>query len=188
MSEVTISKDDATRALGEIDQARGRLREVTAYAHASPFLILWGLIWLVADLATQFAPAFNLAWPAAVIAGTLVSFAIGAGMGAKRTPDQAGAGWRQGATWLLVMAMVFSLFLVIPVTSDREVHSVFGLVFGFIYLIVGLWMGWRVAALGAALVALTLVGFYAVHGWYMLFMGVVAGGALILGGFWLRRL
>ena len=72
-------------------------------------------------------------------------------------------------------------------TSGREVHSVFGLVFGFIYWSSGIWTGWRMAALGVALVALTLVGFYAVRGWYSLYMGVVSGGALILGGLWLRR-
>jgi hypothetical protein len=64
-------------------------------------------------------------------------------------------GWRAGATWTLVMAMVLSLFLVVPVTSGREVHSIFGLVFGFIYILIGLWIGWRPAALGGALVTLT---------------------------------
>ncbi len=185
---MSISKDDAARALGEIDQARGRLHEATAYEHAAPFLIIWGLVWLVADLLTQFAPRFRLAWTLCVVAGLVVSFVVGFVMGRKSVPAQAGTGWRQAVTWIVVMAMVFSLFLVVPVTSVREVHSVFGLVFGFIYVIVGLWMGWRVAALGVALVALTLVGFYAVREWYALFMGVVAGGALILGGLWLRRL
>lgn len=182
---MTISKDDAARALGAIDQARGRLRETTAYGHASPFLIVWGLVWLGADLLTQFAPGFGMAWPACVAAGVVASVAIGMRMGAK---GGGGMGWRTGATWAVVMAMVVSIFLVIPVTSAREVHSVFGLVFGFAYVIIGLWMGWRMAALGVALVGLTLVGFYAVRGGYALYMGVVAGGALILGGVWLRRL
>jgi hypothetical protein len=186
---MTISKDEAARALGEIDQARGRLNEATAYGHASPFLIVWGVVWLVADALTQFAPRFGLAWPVCVTTGMVVSIAIGVALGAKRPrPQQTGAGWREAATWVATMLMVFSLFLVVPVTSQREVHSVFGLIFGFIYVIVGLWLGWRMAALGAALVALTLVGFYLVHGWYALFMGVVAGGALIVGGFWLRKL
>ena len=185
---MTISKDDAARALGEIDQARGRLHEATAYEHAAPFLIIWGLVWLTADVANQFAPSFDLAWPACVVVGIVASVVTGMAMGGKSARGEAGMGWRQGATWLLVMALILSLFLVVPVTSGREVHSVFGLVFGFIYLIVGLWMGWRMAALGVALVALTLVGFYAVREWYALFMGVVAGGALVLGGFWLRRL
>jgi hypothetical protein len=185
---MTISKDDAARALGEIDQARGRLHETIAYQHASPYLILWGLVWLVADALNQFAPSFGYAWPICVVVGIIASFAVGAVVRPKGLPGQAGAGWRQAATWIAVMCMVVSLFLVVPVTSEREVHSVFGLVFGFIYVVIGVWAGWRLAALGLALVALTLVGFYAVHGWYPLFMGVVAGGALILGGLWLRRL
>lgn len=188
MSDMSISKDDAARALGEIDEARGRLRQATAYGHASPHLIVWGLVWLVADLVTQFAPDFGLTWAVCATAGAIASIVIGVRAGAKGGPDEAGLGWRQGATWVLVLAMVASLFFVVPVTSGREVHSVFGLVFGFIYMIVGLWVGWRMVALGAALVVFTLVGFYAVRDWYPLFMGVVAGGALILGGAWLRRL
>jgi hypothetical protein len=77
---------------------------------------------------------------------------------------------------------------VIPVTSGIEIHSIFGIVFGFLYMGFGLWMGWRILALGAALTVLTLVGFYEVRAWYGLYMGLVSGGALILGGFWLRRL
>ena len=67
-------------------------------------------------------------------------------------------------------------------------HSIFGLVFGCIYVAMGLWMGWRLAALGAVLVALTLIGFYLIGPWYPAFMGLVSGGALLLGGLWLRKI
>ena len=76
----------------------------------------------------------------------------------------------------------------IPVTSAKETHSVFGLLFGCLYVGMGIWTGWRLIALGVALVALTLVGFYAIGPWYSLYMGVVSGGALVLGGLWLRKL
>jgi hypothetical protein len=86
------------------------------------------------------------------------------------------------------MGFIVALFFIVPVTSNREVHSIFGLVFGFLYVGFGLWTGWRLIVLGGALVALTLFGFYGVGHWYSLYMGLVGGGALLLGGLWFRRI
>lgn len=186
---MTITKDDASRALDEIKAASGRARQMRGYARAAPFLILWGAIWMVCDLLAQFAPNWVLAWPIGALAGMVASTVLGIYL-PKEIPDQGdqAGGWRFMASWALVMVFVVALFLVIPITSNREIHSVFGLVFGFIYVGIGIWGGWRMIALGAALIALALIGFYAVGHWYALFMGLVSGGALILGGLWLRRI
>lgn len=186
---MTITKDEAAQALSEATLAGGRMREAFGYAKSAPFLLIWGVVWLVADTCTQFAPRLWGVWPCAAALGFAACLAIGFGLprGSAVAPILA-RGWRPLATWVVVSLFVASLFLVIPVTSWRESHSISALCFGFIYLGVGLWIGWRIAALGAALIALTLVGFYAVSGWYPLYMGVVGGGALILGGLWLRKL
>jgi hypothetical protein len=47
-------------------------------------------------------------------------------------------------------------------------------------------MGWRLVVIGAALTALSLFGYYEVHQYYLAYMGVVGGGALIASGLWLR--
>jgi hypothetical protein len=185
---MTITKDDASQALSEIDAARGRVWQAKAYSHASPFLIIWGAVWMVADGLTQFEPTWGLSWLVCIALGAIASTVVGASFSRQPDADRRVGGWRQFATWLVVVAFIISLFFVIPVSSNREVHSIFGLVFGFIYLGMGLWIGWRLAALGVALVALTLAGFYAVGAWYALYMGLVSGGALVLGGLWLRRL
>jgi hypothetical protein len=182
---MTITRDEASQALGEIDAADGRVRQSRAYARVAPFLIIWGLVWMACDLANQFAPQFYWAWPIGVALGTLASFVVGYRMG--KTASDAGD-WRNFLVWLLVMAFVAALFFVVPVTSGREVHSIFGLVFGFIYVGLGLWTGWRLLALGAALVVATFVGFYEIGVWYSLYMGLVSGGALLLGGLWLRKI
>ncbi|HLY79325.1 MAG TPA: hypothetical protein VKQ70_08120 [Caulobacteraceae bacterium] len=179
---MSITKDDASQALGEIDAADGRVREMRAYARAAPFLMIWGLVWMGCDLANQFAPQFALAWPIGIAIGSVASFVAGF-----RLPRTGAADWRYFAVWWLVIGFIVALFFVIPVTSGREIHSVFGLVFGFIYVGMGLWTGWRLPALGVALAALTLIGFYEVTTWYGLYMGLVSGGALFLGGLWLRR-
>jgi hypothetical protein len=182
-----ITKDDASQALSQIQAAGGRVREVRFYAQAAPSLMIWGVVWFVCDLATQFAPRFYWSWPIGVTIGALGSFAVSAVMGkavARPGPDVR----RNVATWFAMMGFIVTLFLVVPIVSNREVHSIFGLVFGFLYVGFGLWVGWRMVALGSALVALTLFGFYGVGHWYPLYMGLVGGGALFLGGLWLQRI
>jgi hypothetical protein len=187
---MTISKDEAAQALGEIEAARGRVSEFKAYRYASPFLIIWGLVWIGADAAIQFEPGWG-GWPWLVGVAVGLLACVPAWLRMPRpapVPGRRAPGWRNFGAWLVVTGFVVSIFLVVPVTSGREVHSIFGLVFGFLYLGAGLWLGWRLVALGAGLVALTLIGFYAVGAWYALYMGLVAGGALLLGGLWLRKL
>ncbi len=186
---MTIDRNDAAQALGDIEAARDRVKQVRTYGNTSPFLILWGLVWLIADVTTQFAPTFGYTWPICLVVGTLASIAAGFLLPREVTgPGQHSYGLRYFASWGVVMLFVVTLFLVVPVTSWKETHSVFGLVFGAIYIAMGIWVGWRMTVLGVALMALTLFGFYEIGAWYPLYMGVVAGGALVVGGLWLRKI
>ena len=55
-----------------------------------------------------------------------------------------------------------------------------------IYMVMGLWLGWRYSAIGGALAVLTLGGFFLLPVHFLLWMAFVGGGALILTGLWLR--
>jgi hypothetical protein len=57
-----------------------------------------------------------------------------------------------------------------------------------IYTIVGLWVGAAFVAIGLSVTVLTLIGYFFVDGAaFLLWMAVVNGGGLILGGLWMRR-
>lgn len=187
---MTITRDDAAQALSEVEAARGRALRAGAYAQASPFFIIWGLVWLVADTVAQFEPSFPYTWLIASALGAVAHLAVSFRQRSQPAPARAAArlaGWRNLGLGLLLVAFFVSLFLVIRATTLREIHSVYGLVFGFLYAAVGMWVGRRVLALGLALMILTLVGFFGVGAWYLLYMGVVTGGSLIVGGLWMRR-
>ena len=56
------------------------------------------------------------------------------------------------------------------------------------YVIAGLWFGYAFVAIGIAITVLTLIGYFFVTGFtFLLWMAVVNGGGLILGGLWMRR-
>ena len=181
---MSITRDEAAQALDEIEGAAGRVRRLGLYEQAAPYFMLWGAVWLIADLTTQFAPRFWLVWPILSLVGAAVSTALGIVRQRGSSGSPFIAEWRPLATWLTVIAFIVALGFVLRPWNWRQGHSVFG----FIYLVTGYWIGRRLVILGVALVALTLVGYYAVHAWYPLFMGVVGGGALMLGGLWLRSI
>jgi hypothetical protein len=47
-----LSREEASKALGEIDAAGRRSRALRFYSGAAPYFVLWGIIWLVVDLST----------------------------------------------------------------------------------------------------------------------------------------
>jgi hypothetical protein len=55
------------------------------------------------------------------------------------------------------------------------------------YAIAGLWFGIAFVAIGLGITALTLIGYYFSGAWFELWMAVVNGGGLVLGGLWMRR-
>ena len=55
------------------------------------------------------------------------------------------------------------------------------------YCLMGLWRGVRLLITGIVVAALTLIGFFYLPEYFMLWMAAVGGGSLILLGLWLRK-
>jgi hypothetical protein len=198
---MTISQDEAAQALGEIAAATGRLREVTVYAYSAPYLILVGIAWMVADSATWFAPRAEFVWPMVTLAiwAGCISVAVTQrrrllaqpGLSRPRTVPALGRrAWAPLATAVTSTLFMVSLIFVLWPLDFKQVHTMWGLAAGFGYVAMGVWLGWRLLALGVGLVGVTVLGFYGLTmaGGYPLFMGLVSGGAMILGGLWLRKI
>jgi hypothetical protein len=71
--------------------------------------------------------------------------------------------------------------------NGRQIEAFIPLVVAASYAVMGCWVGLRLTVAGGALAALTLCGFFFVPAYFSLWMAVVGGGALVLGGLWLRR-
>ena len=48
-------------------------------------------------------------------------------------------------------------------------------------------LGGAFVVIGTAIIALTLIGYFFAGPWFELWMALVNGGGLLLGGFWMRR-
>ena len=81
-----------------------------------------------------------------------------------------------------------SVFSVIGPLSARQSNAFISLLWAFLYMAVGSWVGWRLFAIGAIAAAATLFGYWNIQQHYYLWMAVCGGGALLAGGFWLRKI
>ena len=71
--------------------------------------------------------------------------------------------------------------------GPRQLGAFWPIYFMTMYAIAGLWFGHAFIAIGAIVIALTLVGYFRLGDAFDLWMAFVNGGGLVLGGLWMRR-
>jgi hypothetical protein len=190
-----ISRDEAAQALSDIHDARSRVDKLHGYSDAAPFLILWGMVWLVANSTTQFVPALaDMAWLVGILTGTTLTIVL-ASVQAKRRGardiSQAGqsaqVAIRMGVSQGVVLAFFVAMVTIVWPLDDRQFNALISLFWACAYMGVGVWIGMRLFWIGAITAVAILFGFLHIEQYYSLWMGIAGGGSLIAGGLWLRR-
>jgi hypothetical protein len=193
---MNVSRDEAAAALAHVVQADTRARTWRSYNEASGYLILWGLVWLVANVTSDLAPERGgLAWLMGIVVGALVTIVLtvrNARLWKARYPmlrEEGRAIGRRGAllgmtvmAWFPTMSILFG-----PMTA-RQGNAFISITWAFIYMAMGAFIGWRLFAIGAVTAAAILYGYFQIPHHFVLWMGLVGGGSLILGGLWLRKI
>ena len=180
---MALTREEARAALNEVRAAERSLAEQSQYAFAGPILILWGVVWIVGNGFSQFAAAGQATWAWCLLdvfgfAGTVAA--------ARRRPRAASMRNATGAGIALAIFVV-CLFAVLPPSSARQVDAAISLVIAVLYILGGLAGGARFIWLGAGLAATVMLGFFVLAAWFYLWMAIVGGGALVIGGLWLKR-
>lgn len=181
---MTISKEQAESALRDVAQVGHRSATLYKYSKTSPYLILWGCVWMSAyGLSDALPSRTGLIWLIADSVGAAVSIWIARGN------DQA-IGKATGRFRFVILAiLVFTMatFAILPPHSSKQVSAFIPMVIATTYILFGIWHGRRLVILGGLIGALTLSGFFLLHSHFNLWMAAVGGGALILSGVWLKR-
>jgi hypothetical protein len=86
----------------------------------------------------------------------------------------------------MMFLLIISLTWLAQPETSRQTNAMISIFFPFLYMCGGIWIGWRLFAIGLFTAAMILIGYFYIGGWYDLWMGVFAGGSLIAGGLWLR--
>ncbi|HET7259765.1 MAG TPA: hypothetical protein VFI75_08585 [Candidatus Acidoferrum sp.] len=181
-----IHRQEAATALQEIALTEQQSHKAFHYQQAAPHLLLWGVIWMIGYAVTYFHPRWYPLWDVLALLGFAGSFLISFRSQAKSS--HASFGWRYAATFLAVFLFIAALFAILPPRSTLQVDAFFPLLIALWYALMGIWSRTtRIAVLGFALGLLTVGGYFWLHQYFPLWMAGVGGGALILGGLWLRK-
>jgi hypothetical protein len=197
------TSDEARAALSEIDRVMATTPTAIARGPSAPILILWGCIWVVAAVTTQYQPQ-ALAWMWWILdligAGGMWWFIARHGARVKRADD-----WRYGARYGAFWGATFFysilwLNLLVPArwpqTSQqwvefwpmfRRISAYFHTIPMFAYVIGGLYVGRFFIILGAIVTALILAGYCWAGDYFFLWLAITCGGALIFSGAFIRK-
>jgi hypothetical protein len=182
-ARMTIPAEEAASALRDAEAAAGRSAQARGYQSSSTYLFVWGAIWALANVAGQISQAAGaVAWTVLVVAGVIASTILG-----RRQATGSGSVLKS----LLVAAAIGGfggcVQVVVPPLSLVQANALASLAVGAVYIALGSVIGLRLSAVGAAMMAATVVGWLFLREWFFLWSAVVGGGGLILGGLWFRR-
>ena len=184
---MAIEKKEAALALRDAERAAGRATVAAGYQDSSGYLILWGVVWALGNLASYFSlPWGGVVWPVLVVAGTVGSVALG--VRSQRRADRP----VNGGLMALLIALAFMSFsigvsLIVGPRAFVQVEAIVCLAVGAVYIALGAATGLRIAAVGALVIAATIGGWLFAREQFHLWMALAGGGGLMLGGLWLRR-
>jgi len=185
---MSIPHQEAADALREIQQAHHQSAVAYQYQKFSPHLFLWGVIWIVGYAVEYVRPTAAPIWFALVPIGIIGSFWIGFWSKSDRS-DRSAGGWQYATTAVAIFLFISILFVILPPKSEAQIGAFFPILVALFYALLGIWTrATRIALLAVVLAALTVIGYLGLPQYFLLWMAGVGGGALILGGVWLRRI
>jgi hypothetical protein len=193
-----LDAKEALQSLQQIERTESRSAQAHQYANAAPGFVLWGIIWIVGYAGSDLIPrltgslqSISGLWVALTVVGVAGSALIGRRQRSAQHADAARAGraigLRWGATFLALWAFMVATLLVMRPANPMISGAFAPLIVATVYAIFGIWKGLRFLFAGIAVATLTLVGFFFLAHWFLLWMAVVGGGSLILVGVWLRK-
>ncbi len=185
---MVISQSEAAESLADVERVGRRTQVTNAYQAASPFLILWGLVWIAGYTATGLTtPAlWGWVWLPAIIVGVVGSIVVGGRMGRMGARSGQGQGWGSLGISLICCAFMASVYYVFQPTSTMPYLVFPALVVSLIYGIVGCLGMPRFALIGAGVFAVVMLALVFAPQFMAFWIAGAAGGGLVLGGLWMR--
>lgn len=188
---MSLSQDQAAESLKEIDRTTRRSALAYSYASTSPYLIMWGLLWMIGYSVSDLSPKLaGSLWMALLVVGIAGGMLIGR---RQRTAGLSQAmpthpGLRFFVTFFAIGLFITATYAIFGHAGLRQQAAFVPLIVALIYSVMGIWKGPRFLVMGIVIAALTLGGFFFLKEHFLLWMAVVGGGALVLGGVWLKTI
>jgi hypothetical protein len=186
---MSLSPQQAAAALHDIEQTEQLTCRARGYAIASPYLILWGLIWIAGYGACAILPPerWGVAWVPLVVVGALGSTWFGMrARGAKAGATERTSFAQAAVMGLAIFAFIAAVYYLFQPASPLPYLIFPSFVAGLVYVLAGAVARMpRFVWIGAGIFLLTLVGYVFAPQWSAIW-AAVGGCGLVVGGVWLR--
>lgn len=183
---MNITTDEAQASLKLIDQITKQTRRRLTIGGGAYYLILWGAIWFLGNLASQFLSGAQAGkvWIILDMLGILVSFWIGYRRGSRiRSP----LGNRIGLMWLAILVYGALILWISSPQSGNQANLLISVVVMLGYVLSGLWLGRLISGVGILITLVALLGYLAFPAYFSLWMAVFGGGVLLGSGLMILR-
>ena len=186
---MSITRNDADAALRDAGKAGEYSKTLFHYEMASPYLLLWGVLWIIAGIVSVLSPEHTgTGWLVVDTIGIIATGYLVAGDARQfEETNIRGEALRFVAT-AAVLAVFFTLtFTLFGPVSAVEIQAFITILIASIYMVIGFWTGIRLSVIGAFLALLVVSALFYTPALFPLLVSILGGGALILGGLWMRR-
>jgi hypothetical protein len=181
-----MEANEAQLALDQIHQAAEQTRRAVARSGTGWVFIIWGCVWFVGYLASQFlaGSTSGMLWLVLDTLGGIATAIVGMRSGRR---VRTAYGWRVAGLWLALMAYVGLLvWIAWPLSPDRLVLFI-TVAISFGYVFIGLWLAPVVMWSGVALTALAILGWLLMPAYLGYWIAFLGGGGLIGLGVYILR-
>jgi len=186
---MNVNANEAEEALATITAMAQRMRRAAADNGAHYFLILWGIIWLLGFVCSQFLPSrtAGIVWLGLDILGAFGSWWFGQFRSQRvRAPGAAAAGRRIGLFWLTLFAYCpLTVWIAWPL-NGRQLAMII-IVFVMIgWLAMSLLMSYSAVWLALFVTASACGSYFLLPDYFYLCMALVGGGTMVGSGLYVR--
>lgn len=186
---MNITPTEAEEALEAIQVITRKTRRAISNSGAYTFLILWGAIWMVGFLNSQFLPidqAGNV-WLGLDLLGGIFSVVMGIKISrGVRGIAPVTSGRRIGIFWLLLFVYCFAAIIIARPVDGKQM-AMFIIIFVTVgWIAMGLLLSLTSFWWGLAMTALALFGYFLLPGFFYLWMAILGGGGMIALGLYIR--
>jgi hypothetical protein len=184
---MVLTQKEAAASLDLVAATQRRARQIIQYDMSSSIFILWGVLWAVGyGLEYLRSVPSGLAWfivDGVGLAGTVVLIVQKRAKGGVTARDR-----RLALAFLCLLGYGAIWSILLGSFNQRQMDAFWPTLVMCAYILGGIWLGRFFVVLGVILTVLVLIGYFALGAWFELWMMVVGGAGLIVGGLWLRRL
>jgi hypothetical protein len=187
---MNISPAEAEEALAAIQAMMQKTRRAISSSGAYKFLILWGAIWMLGFLNSQFLPSkiAGYVWMGLDILGGILSVIIGIRLNrGVRTSAPTASSKRIALFWLLLF---FYCVIAVGVAWPIDGRQLAMLILLFVtigWIAMGLLLSFASIWWGLALLGLSLIGYFLLPGIFYIWMAILGGGGMIALGIYVRN-